>query len=348
MLKFQHVVEDLQNKIISEEFLYDEKLPTESELTDEYGISRQTLRKALSSLQADNYIRSVQGSGYYVTYKAPPKPKTMRIAIITTYISEYIFPFILRDAEKVAANNGFSIQIYATNNSIKTERQILQNIASENIDGILVEGTKTALPNPNVLYYQQLALSGIPIVFFNGYYRDLLDQNIPNIVYVVTDDYAGGVQAIKTLINMGHVDIAGIFKSDDIQGTLRFSGFADAMLSGGADYKDEKVAWFTTETKNTFLNSTENNMSFLDGCSAVVCYNDEITAELLRNLDTKKRSEIDIVSFDNNIDFRSYTDTNIISLGYPKYTVGKTAMLKLINMIYRQHETSCLLNWESI
>ena len=344
MSKVTAIVSDIKTQIICGQLSSGEKLPTEYDLVKKYSVSRQTVRKALASLQSENYIFSVQGSGYYIKYQAPAKKKTMRIAVITTYISEYIFPYILRDAEKIASNSGYTVQLYATNNSIRNEYQILKTIDNTSIDGILVEGTKTALPNPNVRYYKQLALSGIPIVFINGYYRELIDYKVPNIIYTVTDDYSGGFKAVDLLFNKGHVNIAGIFKSDDIQGTLRFSGYADAMFSSHASYNDENIAWFTTETKSTFL-SGPDSLGFLNNCTAVVSYNDEITAALLKAMKQAEHTITDIVSFDNNIDFSQENDTTIISLGYPKYSAGNVAMTKLINMIDGKSEDSVLLSW---
>ncbi len=60
---------------------------------------------------------------------------------------------------------------------------------------MIVEGTKTAFPNPNVELYRKLEKMGVPVVFFNSYYRDL-----PNAVYVVTDDKKAGRQAVELLL----------------------------------------------------------------------------------------------------------------------------------------------------
>jgi hypothetical protein len=51
------------------------------------------------------------------------------------------------------------------------------------------------------------------MVFINGYYPDFKPA-----VYVVADDRAGGASAVQLLLSKGRKRIAGIFKSDDIQG----------------------------------------------------------------------------------------------------------------------------------
>ena len=66
------------------------------------------------------------------------------------------------------------------------EREILSTL-NQPIDGIIIEGTKTALPNPNIDLYQSIRKAQIPMVFINSYYPDYKPE-----VYVVADDRAGG------------------------------------------------------------------------------------------------------------------------------------------------------------
>lgn len=43
-----------------------------------------------------------------------------------------------------------------TNNHVEEEARILQSLISRRVDGVIVEGTKTAFPNPNVELYRRL------------------------------------------------------------------------------------------------------------------------------------------------------------------------------------------------
>ena len=55
-LKYYDLMEQLHGKIMSGEIRPGEKLPSENELSAEYGVSRQTVRKALQILQNEGYI----------------------------------------------------------------------------------------------------------------------------------------------------------------------------------------------------------------------------------------------------------------------------------------------------
>ena len=80
-----------------------------------------------------------------------------------------------------------------------------------------MEGTKTGLPNPNISLYRKIKEMGIPIVFVHCAYPEL-----DSSVVVGMKDYEGGRMAVNELIRQGSRKIAGIFKSDDRQGLLRY------------------------------------------------------------------------------------------------------------------------------
>ena len=346
LTKAERLTEEIRSLIIDHVYRYRDKLPTEMTLAEKHSVSRQTVRKALGALVSEGLLESIQGSGYYVTYNAKSVQKCMRIAVIATYITEYIFPVILNGIERAASESGYSVIIHATNNSIAMERQILENLMKNPVDGILVEGTKTALPNPNTVFYRKLADSGIPIIFFNGYYPSL---EHPDIKHVVMDDYEGGRTLVRYLREKGHEKIGGIFKSDDIQGNLRFSGFIDEMMAEGKGYSDSFVAWFTTENKYSFLNGINSGSvlrRIMEECTAIVCFNDEIAYQLTMILDGRDDSSVrTIVSFDHHKDIRSSSGIEVLSLGFPKDVMGRTITEKLIRMIDMSGEESLTLDW---
>ncbi len=61
------VTRDLRQKIDQGLIGSGAKLPTERELTEQYGVSRITVRQALDKLSQDGYIQRRQGSGTYVS-----------------------------------------------------------------------------------------------------------------------------------------------------------------------------------------------------------------------------------------------------------------------------------------
>lgn len=61
----------LRNKIASREYEAGQRIPSESTLSDDYGVSRMTVRQALGSLEEEGLIRREAGRGTFVTDEPP-------------------------------------------------------------------------------------------------------------------------------------------------------------------------------------------------------------------------------------------------------------------------------------
>ncbi|WP_155963980.1 trehalose operon repressor [Streptococcus ruminantium] len=66
MKKYQEIYNDLKEKIRTNVYLAETSLPTEQELQKIYGVSRDTVRKALAILTEGGLIQKVQGRGSMV------------------------------------------------------------------------------------------------------------------------------------------------------------------------------------------------------------------------------------------------------------------------------------------
>lgn len=343
--KRQYVADMIRAEIESGKYASNGKMPTEAEYVELFNVSRQTVRGALEDLEEAGFIYKVQGSGTFAKPIPQKRTNTGQIAVVCTYISEYIFPSILRGIEKVATANNYLMLVNSTNNSIATERTILSKLIENPTDGIIIEGTKTALPNPNCEFYTTLSKMGIPVVFINGFYPDV---SANNVVHVITDDYGGSYSATKELIERGHTNICGIFKSDDTQGVNRYKGYIDSLLHHGANVKDSNVIWFSTETKDVLVQNIESYINVVDkDCTSVVCYNDQIAEALVQYLDSREDSTItSLVSFDKAFHISSQ-QRDVISYSHPKEKLGTIAAEKLFGMIDGQKERSMVMPWES-
>lgn len=74
--------EKILSSIISGDFSVNQKLPTEADLCECYGISRPVLREALARLREDNLVVSRRGSGSYVINR--PDNAVLEFARITS------------------------------------------------------------------------------------------------------------------------------------------------------------------------------------------------------------------------------------------------------------------------
>lgn len=326
-----------------------EKLPTEQELSARYQVSRQTVRHALQLLADERLIEKRQGSGSYAIGAA--QATRHQITIITSFFDEYIFPTILHDAQSVFSQHGFSTSIYATENQVSREREILQNLLANPVDGILVEGSKTALPNPNSDLYQRLLRNNHPIVFLHAAY-----SNLPEVPCVSDDNYGGGYQLVSYLLERGHRQIAGIFKSDDLQGHERYHGCISALRDRGAEIHDRRFWWYDTEDRAEIVERQNPSLlrrflsDRLNGATAVVCYNDEIAFYLIRELTAMGRKvpeEVAVVSFDDSY-YSQISPIHITSLGHRPNRIGRVAAEHLLRSLQGGGGGSLALPWTLI
>ncbi len=347
--KYQSIADSLRQEIEAGRYSGAALLPTEQLLCQRFQISRQTVRRALSVLEDEGLITRRQGSGSRLREPAAvPAQLNCTIAVVTTYISDYIFPSILRGMETVLSENSSAPLLFATQNQISTERKILQTLLTmKELDGVLAEGTKTALPNPNLDLYQKLLDRGVRLVFINGVYPEL--STTPS---VLADNAGGGRLLVEHLHRQGHRSIAGIFKSDDMQGLLRYAGYAQALRDLGLPLEDGQIYWYNTETKNAILSG-----AFLDavlegfaGCSAVVCYNDEVAIRVISHL--RKRGaripeDMAVVSFDNS-QYSDLAPVRITSLSHGGQNLGELSAQLMLSLLRGEDSRSQVVPWQLI
>ena len=341
--KYQTVADALKAGIL--DGTYRKTLPTELALCKQFQVSRQTVRQALSLLEAQQLIERRQGSGSHIREQQAPRPHRS-IAVVTTYISDYIFPSILREIEAVCSRNDSTPLLFATQNQFANERKILLKLLEmEPLDGVLVEGTKTGLPNPNIGLYQKLMEKDVPLVFIHGNYDQL-----PNTLSVLDDNAAGSRMLVEYLYEKGHRRIGGIFKYDDLQGRQRFTGYFDAMQTLGLPVEDKNIFWYSTDQKERFLREgidEERARAFFSSCSAVICYNDEAALRVVSYLNKAGLSvpgDVAVVSFDNS-QYSELSVPRITSLSHEPYNVGRMAAELLFRHLRGEDCASALAPW---
>lgn len=346
--KYQKLADALRAELTKIAQSGGDKLPTEHELAAKYSISRQTVRHALMLLEQDGLILRKQGSGSYITDKCRPSD-SRQIAVITTFLDDYIFPSILRDAQNCFAQAGYSTLIFATENNVSQERAILTQLLHQKVRALLVEGSKTALPTPNDDLFLRLAHSGIPVLFLHGTY-----SNLPGFPCILDDNFRGGYQLAEYLLSKGHQRIAGIFKSDDIQGPQRYHGVINALRDHGVAVPDDSFCWY--DTVDRYAMTSTAGCDLLDNfirhrladATAVVCYNDEVAHRLIPKLirfGKRVPQDIAVVSFDNSY-YCHIGSVTITSLGHKANCTGATAARLLLEMLSGATPHSVSLEWE--
>lgn len=337
MVKYKEIANWFIAKIKDEELKKGCRLPTEDELCEQFSVSRQTIRNAMKVLEDNNYISRVRGSGSYVLWEKIPKEKT--VGVMVAYMSPYVYPEIVRGIEQILTTKGYGMDLGFSHYSLEYERKYLQRMLDMNVSGLIVEGVKSALPNPNQDLYEELARREIPIIFIHNYY-----MNFPATSILMEDEKLAYEMTIK-LIQAGHKKIMGCLKYDDIQGLNRYLGFAKAMTENGLHFENDYVFWFGdlhVEFNSVFdtyasLTVFEEICNKIGDATALVCYNDLIAASIIEKLSKRGYSvpeDISIVSFDDVI-VQNERSVCLVSAGHPKEELGRCAAKEVLRQMTR-------------
>ena len=336
--KYQELIDYVYNLIDDGTLKSGDRLFSENELSAMFHISRQTVRRAIGELEENGVVKRIRGSGTYIgDNRQENLKKRNRIAVVTTYVDSYIFPKTIQGIEKVLSEHGYFVQIAFTNNTLEREKSVLEDmISQDDVAGVIVEGTKSGLPNPNLFLYRKLMKRRIPILFFNTFYPEL------DVPHVSLNDVEAGSKAVQFLIEKGHKDIGAILKLDDGQGRLRYLGYLKAMEAAGLPVKDSRMIWIDTEESRQLSLCMDRILSRLEGCTAVLCYNDQVAFQLIHLLRERKIAipeQLAVISIDDS-DLARHSEVPITSLPHPKEKLGETAANHLLEMLNGRYKNA--------
>ncbi len=331
MRKHNQIEEDLKELIFSDSIHPGDKLPSENVLAEKYKVSRQTVRKALSSLENDGLIFAVHGSGTFCSERIIHQKKSKNIAVVMTYLSDYIFPKVIIGIDRVLSDAGYSIILKSTNNSRSREIKCLEDLLQKDIDGMIIEPSKSNMYCNHQQLYDKFDEFGIPYLFIQGCYSSMHER-----VHVLMDDEKGGYLLTRHLIDTGHRHIVGIFKSDDHQGQKRHSGYVKALQEAGLPYDPDNVIWFYTEDRKVHPYNSIKSMCMegktIDG---IVCYNDQIARNVIIALSEHGLhvpADVSVTGYDN---LKLYGDDfQLTTIVHPQEKLGEKAATLLLDMIH--------------
>lgn len=114
--------------------------------------------------------------------------------------------------ESVLREEGYEISVSVTRNRLNDEAMYLKGMLGRNVSGLIIEGTRSSFPNPNLRLYKEIRRRNIPTLFIHNHYQNETFDSVE------MSDARAGYELTRILIQNGHTRIGGIFKYDDWQG----------------------------------------------------------------------------------------------------------------------------------
>jgi len=330
--KYIVIKNEIKQWILDNKYPIGSKIPSESKIQEKYEVSRHTVRQAISVLVHDGYLQKKQGAGTFVSnhFTNGPANTTKTIGVITTYVSDYIFPSIIRGIESELSQKQYSLMLSSTHNNVEKEKMSLETMLQQNVDGLIIEPTKSSYLNPNLNYYLQILQKKVPLLMFHAKYEEL------DIPVVAMDDVQAGKIATDYLIELEHKNIAVITKTDDQQGKKRLKGYINSLNENNLSFENEYILSYNTETMDLISDKIIRLINSNKVPTGFVCYNDQVAVLLIQELlSLGKRipEDFSVVSIDNSYLSTTIPSIRLTSVNHPKEEMGEVAaklMLKAI------------------
>jgi DNA-binding LacI/PurR family transcriptional regulator len=233
-----------------------DRVPSEMELAQLFGVSRITSKKALQTLHRDGVVERIVGKGSFVAAQLPALEKLSSadaasrsrrarrscIGFVLPAFSPAFEVGLLEGVEARAAELGLNLVVRRTHGRQDVEEQVIDSLmSSELVDGLIVFAVNGDYYNKSLL---RLVLDRVPLV--------LADRTLHGIAAcaVTTDNHAAALELTAKLLAMGHEHLA--FVSAPINNTTsleeRFEGFRNAFAQRG---RSEGTHHFLTTLRGT-------------------------------------------------------------------------------------------------
>jgi len=323
---YKKIASDLRGKIKEGIFNPGDRLSTENEMSNNYNVSRITLKKALTILCREGLICQIPGRGSFVcdekeaferreaeNRKCNPNKNSKIVAILVPTISESLYPEIVRGVEDICHANECQLILGNYDTDSAKEGKYIQDFIKTGVCGMVLAPSYNSSQNEA---YKILNERRVPYVLVDASIKGLESD------LVATDNLEGAYQGTKYLIEKGCKRIAfvcGWLSASSSQ--ERWFGYKKALLEVGI-----------TEDQNLFREGAYSDefgygagkQILGSNADGVLCANEPIANGLFRAVAESGNSSLQIASFDTPF-LPANLKNAVLLLGQQKYEIGRAA-----------------------
>jgi LacI family transcriptional regulator len=147
------------------------------------------------------------------------------LGVVISDLTNPFFPLLIRGAEDAAAQEGYILNIYNTDDRLDREKQVFGLLRSRRVDGAL---TVLAPSDEEPAHIRALLDSGIPIVCMDRAANGL------DVDIVAVDNFNGALLCGRHLLSLGHSLVGVISGPAQLQTSReRVRGFRSALTERG-------------------------------------------------------------------------------------------------------------------
>lgn len=326
--KYAKIYHELRQKLLNGEYREGERLPTEMELSERYGVSRPTVTKALNELMQEGLLSRRIGSG---SYAHPPK-SNIRNRLFGLLIPGLgrgeIFEPICASVASSAERHNFSLLWSGFDQDARMHPLASEAIARRYIDtgaaGVFFEPLELwpGFEEVNLRVVRMLEEATMPVVLVDADYLHFPERSRFDLVCL--DNVRAGYTAARHLLREGvhRIDfLCRPHSADSIR--QRIGGYRLALAEGGL-VPDPSWLHVGYPEDATFVRELLSDGAPLN----LVCGNDETAASLmvtLEELSVPVPDAIRIVGFDD-VHYSKRLRVPLTTVRQPCEEIGRLAM----------------------
>ena len=230
---YKKIANDLIERIEKGYLRPGDKLPTEAEFGETYGVSRITVTHAIRELQNKDLVFRVKGSGTFVSKRSvggsgigsKPSNRMSIISAVFPHGEQYGAHDLLIGIENECAKDGYWVTIHNSKNKPILERDIIENLLNQGCNGFII--FPCFLAHQNADLYSELIIRDIPLVFIDR------RTDFFSVPFVACDNEGAMRDLVAHLILQGHERIGFLCNSIETVSSEheRFTGYCEAHIA---------------------------------------------------------------------------------------------------------------------
>ena len=273
---------------------------------EKYRISRKTVELILAEARRCDYTPSLLAKGLRMK-------RTNTLGLLIPQVSNPYFADIASAIIREARSHGYTVMVVDTMENEENEQEGIRTMLSRRVDGIV------AVPCGRTPDHLEKVNRSVPVMLVD---RSFERTSLP---YVCTDNYRGGVEATRILLQRGHRRIACIQGvPHSMPNRRRVQGYLDALRQAGLQ-EEAIITGDAGPDRPTAIFALSNTI-LLGAVKAI------------RESGLRIPEDISVVSFDDN-PYLDFLVPAITRIGQPVEEIGKTAVRLLLESI--REEVRC-------
>lgn len=278
-------------------------------LNDNYPVHAKTKAKVMEAMEELEYSPNSLARGLI-------QKRTNTVGILVPSITNLFFPEVVNGIQDTLDAKGYSVMLCDTSGDAAREQTHVRILMERRVDGIISIDPRTE----NIPRYEKISRS-LPTVLINGYNEGI------NCHFVLNDQKAGAVDAMRYFISLGHRRIGFIRGAKSYSYDLKEEVYRAVLQEQGVEVDERNVIRMekgnSIQTMDLAREAVAKRLASSDRPTALFACNDWMAVGALyaaQTLGISVPESLSVIGYDNIV---------ISEMTMPKLTTVDQNMQKL-------------------